>query len=194
MLGCVILAAGNAGRFGGNKLLAEFAGKPLIRRAFESVPVRSDLRVAVVTQYGEIEDLAAEYGFGCVRNDAPEEGISRSIRLGTEALLAGQSPEDPIEGILYLVADQPLLRRQTAELLLERFLACPGRIAVPVSEGRQGNPCVFPKDLFPALQKLQGDRGGKQIIRAHPERVLTVEVPARELSDVDTAQALEALR
>ena len=38
MLGCVIMAAGNAVRFGANKLEAELDGKPLIRRAFEAVP------------------------------------------------------------------------------------------------------------------------------------------------------------
>ena len=41
MLGCVIMAAGNAVRFGANKLEAELNGKPLIRRAFEAVPTAS---------------------------------------------------------------------------------------------------------------------------------------------------------
>ena len=35
-------------------------------------------------------------------NDRPEEGLSRTVRLGTEQLM-------DCDGILYLVSDQPLL-------------------------------------------------------------------------------------
>ena len=48
MLGCVIMAAGNAVRFGANKLEAELDGKPLIRRAFEAVPAGVFDRVVVI--------------------------------------------------------------------------------------------------------------------------------------------------
>ena len=188
--GCVILAAGNGSRFGGNKLLADFRGGPTILRAFAAIPPALAARTVAVTQYDAVDALAREYGFGCVRNPAPELGVSLSIRLGTEAVLdaAGGSG---VTGILYLVADQPLLTRETVLRLLEAFRADPDRIVVPTAGDRQGNPCVFPKDLFPALLALTGDRGGKQIIRQHPERVTNVEVPIQELCDVDTLQELE---
>ena len=44
MLGCVIMAAGNAVRFGANKLEAELDGKPLIRR--HSRPFRPEYSTA----------------------------------------------------------------------------------------------------------------------------------------------------
>ena len=191
MIGCVILAAGNSSRFGANKLLAKFRGGPLIARAFGAIPPELSPQTVAVTQYEAVEALARESGFACVRNDAPELGISRSIRLGTEALLSRRAE---LDGILYLVADQPLLTRETVLRLLEAFRTHPDRIVVPAAEGRQGNPCIFPKDLFPALQALSGDRGGKQIIRAHPDRVLTVEVPGEALDDVDTVEALRDLK
>ena len=50
MLGCVIMAAGNAVRFGANKLEAELDGKPLIRRALEAVPAGVFDRVAERTR------------------------------------------------------------------------------------------------------------------------------------------------
>lgn len=188
MIGCVILAAGNSSRFGANKLLAKFRGGPLIARAFGAIPPKLAPQTVAVTQYEAVEALARESGFACVRNDAPELGISRSIRLGTEALLSRRAE---LDGILYLVADQPLLTRETVLRLLEAFRARPDRIIVPAAEGRQGNPCVFPKDLFPALLSLTGDRGGKQVIRANPERVRHVLVPSRELCDVDTLAELQ---
>ena len=185
-VGCVILAAGSAARFGANKLLAEFRGRSLIRLALEAVP--AGVPAAVVTRYDEIEALAEEYGFFCVRNMHPELGVSHSVRLGTAAL-AGRCA-----GLAFLTADQPLLRRETVERLLETFRANPERIVCLAASGVRGSPCVFPADLFPALQQLEGDRGGSRLIRRFPERVLLVEADARELLDVDTAQELEALR
>ena len=48
-IGCVVLAAGNARRFGSNKLQVQVDGESLIRRALETVP--SGLVTVVVSQY-----------------------------------------------------------------------------------------------------------------------------------------------
>ena len=71
---------------GGNKLEAVVDGKTLLRRALEAVPKQSFCRVAVVTQYDEAAALAEKFGFDVIRNDRPEDGLSRTVRLGTEAL------------------------------------------------------------------------------------------------------------
>ena len=47
-LGCVVMAAGNARRFGENKLAARFRGKSLIQRTLEAVPDEVFDTVAVV--------------------------------------------------------------------------------------------------------------------------------------------------
>ena len=94
-IGCVVLAAGNARRFGSNKLQAQVDGESLIRRALETVP--SGLVTVVVSQYPEILSLAGEYGFEAVWNDQPDLGLSRSVRLGLERLT-------DCGGVLFLVA------------------------------------------------------------------------------------------
>ena len=43
------------------------------------------------------------------------------------------------------------------------------------------------------LLALTEDHGGNTVIRAHPDRLLLVEVPEEELTDVDTPQALSGL-
>ena len=186
-LGAVILAAGNAARFGENKLLTAFRGRPLIEWAFAVLPVERLAAVAVVTQYDAVAALARDRGFSVVRNEAPDLGVSHSVALGTRAL------RDCCDGLLFLVADQPLLRRQTVETILDRFLERPDRIIVPAAGERQGNPCVFPAAFFPALEALAGDRGGKQLIRRHPERVETVPAASDELFDVDTWADLQKM-
>ena len=62
-IGCVVMAAGNARRFGANKLTAEVEGRPLIHRALEAVPREAFCGIVVVTQYPEVAALAESLGF-----------------------------------------------------------------------------------------------------------------------------------
>ena len=185
--GCVVLAAGSASRFGGNKLTATVEGQALIRRALSAVPAEQLSAVAVVTQYPEILDLAREFSFTPVRNDAPEAGVSRSIALGLAAL--GDCP-----GALFLVADQPLLRRESVEALVALWPRQPDGVAALGHGGVRGNPCLFPARLFPELLALRGDRGGSAVIRRHEDVLTLLEVDPRELQDADTPEALERIR
>ena len=148
MLGCVIMAAGNAVRFGANKLEAELDGKPLIRRAFEAVPAGVFDRVAVVTQYPAVAALAREFGFEPVRNDRPGDGLSRTVRLGTQALAQ-------CDGIAFLVADQPLLSASAVRAVVRQWREHPSCIVGAACGTRRGNPNVFPREFFPALCALE---------------------------------------
>lgn len=184
-IGCVVLAAGNARRFGSNKLNATVEGESLIRRALEAVPV--GLAAVVVSQYPDILALAGEYGFAAVRNNRPDLGLSLSVRLGLEQLL-------DCDGTLFLVADQPWLKRNSAEALAALWAQNPGKIAAMAHGGIRGNPCLFPARFYPELLALTGDRGGSAVIRNHEEDLILLETDAWELADVDTPEALQQAR
>lgn len=186
-IGCVVMAAGNARRFGANKLAAALEGKPLILRALEAVPEGLFSRVEVVTQYPEVADMAAKFGFDVLRNDRPDLGLSHTIALGTQALA-------DCGAILYMVADQPLLARETVSRVAAAWQETPERIVAAAHGGKRGNPCIFPHEFFPELLALTGDTGGSAVIKRHPDRLRTVEVPAAELADVDTPAALASLQ
>ena len=62
-LGCLIMAAGNASRFGENKLFAAYRGKTLLELALLAVPPQLFARVMVVSQYEPALGLARQYGF-----------------------------------------------------------------------------------------------------------------------------------
>ncbi len=186
-LGCVIMAAGSGLRFGGNKLAQTIGGKPLYQRALEAVPPGVFGAVVTVTQYDAVAVMAAAMGYRAVENRHPEWGVSHTIRLGLEAL-------GPCGGAMFMTADQPFLTAETVALLAGAFREKPDRIVAAAAGGRRGNPCVFPADLFPALLALEGDVGGSKIIRAHPDRLYLVEVPAIALADADTPEALEQFR
>jgi len=186
-VGCVVMAAGNAERFGENKLAAELDGKTLIERALDAVPTEHLAAVCVATQYDEVERLAKVRGFAVVRNPHPERGLSHTVRLGTEAL------RERCDAILYLVSDQPLLRRASVEKVIEFYVNYPGHIVGASHGGKRGNPCIFPRKYYEELCKLSGDVGGSAVIRRHEDDLLLCEIDQSELTDVDTKEALREL-
>ena len=48
--------------------------------------------------------------------------------------------------------------------------------------------------FFPELLSLEGDVGGSAVIKRHLDDLLLFEAPETELRDVDTKEALEALK
>lgn len=186
-LACIIMASGASSRFGANKLLADLAGKPLFRWALDAVPAGVFFRVIVVTGYAEIARAARARGFTVVENDRPQDGVSRTVRLGVQA-------SEDCTGALFMTADQPLLTGDILTGLARAFEAAPAQIVAASHDGRRGNPCLFPAELFPELAALEGDTGGAAVIRRWPGRLKLVEVPEDALLDCDTPQSLELCR
>ena len=187
-VGCLLMAAGNAERFGENKLLcAAWDGRLLIEHALDAIPRECFARVLVVTQYPEITALAKERGFETLQNGHPERGQSETIRLGTRAL-------SDCDAICFMVADQPLLRRETLAREVDFFSSHRERIVALGHNGVRGNPCLFPARFYGELLSLSGDVGGSAVIKNHLDALLLFEAPEAELRDVDTKAALAAIR
>lgn len=182
-IGCVVMAAGNARRFGENKLIAPIGGRSLILRALEAVPTEQIDSVVVVTQYPEIMRLAGDFHFAALHNPHPDWGISHTIQLGLTGLR-------DCGGVLFLVSDQPLLKRESVAKLVELWKQNPNQIAALSHGGVRGNPCLFPARFFPELMELTEDRGGNAVIRRHEGDVILLDVDETELSDVDTQDAV----
>ena len=186
-IGCLLMAAGSAQRFGENKLSMRLGGSTLIERSLLAVPNALFARLVVVTQYDVVEQLARAHGFEVIRNDRPDLGVSHTIRLGTEAMRA-------CDAILYMVADQPLLTRTTVSHIVEVWRKNTAKIVGAGHDGVRGNPNIFPARFFPELLELQGDRGGNQVIRRHEDDFLVVETPPEERFDCYTPEALRRLQ
>ena len=186
-VGCLLMAAGNAERFGENKLLcAAGDGRLLIEHALDAIPRERFAHVLVVTQYPEITALAKERGFEALQNEHPERGQSETIRLGTRAL-------SDCDAICFMVSDQPLLRRETLAREVDFFSSHREHIVALGHNGVRGNPCLFPARFFPELLALEGDVGGGAVIRKRLDELLLFPADERELRDTDTKDALAAL-
>ena len=182
-IGCVILASGESVRFGSNKLLADFGGKPMLARLFDALP--QNLTTLVVTRSEKVRDLAQAHGVPCLLHQLPE--VRDTIRLGLQELRH-------TEGCLFCVGDQPLLTAATICHVLEEYAAHPQSIVRAAYQGRQGNPVLFPPALYGELMTLDEGEAGVTVIRRHADKVRTVEAGfAEELVDADTPETLQAL-
>ena len=187
-LGVVLLAAGRSSRFGENKLLAAFDGRPMVCRAMDAAKAVHACRTTVVTGNRDIARLAQEYGYSVLENHEPELGQSHSICLGVDAM-------QDMDALLLMVCDQPGLSGASLAHLLEAFSQSDKGIACLCDQSHMGNPAVFAQEYYPALLALCGDRGAKGILRAHEDDLLVVPaLDENELSDADTPEALEAMR
>ena len=99
-VGCVIMASGLGKRFGGNKLMADFRGQPMIGRILEATEGLY-LRRVVVTRHEDVEAFCRERGVAAVTHDLP--GRNDTVRLGLNAV-------GEVDGCLFCPGDQPLLR------------------------------------------------------------------------------------
>jgi len=189
----IILAAGRSTRMGGpNKLLAELGGKSLVRLVTEQALASKAHDVIVVTghQAELVEKALAGLDVKFVRNPDFAEGLASSVKAGIAAV-----PDDA-DGAVICLGDMPMISAQLIDHLIEAFAPDRGNlIAVPVSDGRRGNPVLWSRRFFNELMALDGDIGARHLIARHGEAVAEVAVEGfGAFLDIDTPQALEAAR
>ena len=191
-IGAVVLAAGQGTRMGsGGKLLLEVAGQPLLRAAVDAALASAARPVIVVTGYRAAEVRAALAGLDVSFADNPRfaEGLSGSLAEGIRALPPG------LAGVAVLLADMPKVRACHIDALIAAFAAAPaGSIIVPTAGDRRGNPVLWPAPLFAELAALEGDIGGRELLRRYPDRVRAVPMADDAvLMDADEPRDLAAL-
>ena len=205
-LGCVIMASGLGKRFGGNKLMAELKGKPLIQYALDATEGIFERRV-VVTRHKEVEELCRRQGVPVVFHSLPYR--SDTVRLGLESLGAGTDAgkrgteaeikiappaENGLEGCMFCPGDQPMLGRETVASLALCAASGKNTIWRAAWNGQEGSPVLFPARVFPELLALPEGKGGGFAAGKHRELVRTVSARSQwELKDVDCLEDLELL-
>ena len=188
-LGIVILAAGEARRFGSCKQLALFQGKPLLQHVIEEAMSLEHERLIVVTGKYHVEiDAARDSGVidqvELVNNPNWSVGMSSSIALATSILL------DNCDQLLLLLADQILITRNELTDLLKNApddgMCCAG------FNGTVGPPVVFSATHFSALKRLDHREGAKHMLQDPTNHVVVYPMKSAAW-DIDTTQDLEQL-
>lgn len=184
-LAIVVMASGYGSRFGSNKLLAEFKGRPLIHTIMDQIPKNYRNNTIVVTRYNEVKETLKDYSVKVVLHDYPRQ--RDTIRIGIEQAHS-------MEGCMFLTCDQPLRLKESMETLIHTFGRKPNNIIRLGYQGIEGNPVIFPKKYYGELMSLKDGEKGQTIIKLHREDVIIVEAKyGYELEDVDTVEDMERL-
>jgi molybdopterin-guanine dinucleotide biosynthesis protein A len=185
-----LIAGGRSSRFGSNKLLHPFRGKPVIQWVIEAAREVSD-SLFLVSRL-ETTDLSVRFPFLGVIPDI--EGYEGPLAGVAAALSYATRPR-----VLVLAADLPLLRGAMLRALLEAAPTAPA--AAPMIEGILQPLCaVYDQALAGlAVRRLaQGQRAvhaffeAAQGIRLAPEQLGPLGVVSLALRGVNTRQELAA--
>ncbi len=168
-IGAVLLAGGESKRFGDrNKLLAEFAGRPMVRHVARILTQSLADPVVAVTGHDRALVAAALSGLPLqvVHNADYSHGMSSTLRAGVAALTTGHTP--PVDGALICLADMPWVRQEHLDGLIGAFDPAAGRpICVPVYDRRRGNPVLWSADYFGQIDEISGDVGARELLARH---------------------------
>jgi molybdenum cofactor cytidylyltransferase len=184
----IILAAGRGSRMSEqNKMLAEVAGMPVVRRTVEMALRTRAKEVVVVTGYEQeaVLEVLRDCSVKIAHNPGFAEGLSTSLRSGLSAVSA------EIASAAILLGDMPLVEPELIDRLAIALRNTGKSIALPAYEGKRGNPVMWSRNFFGELQGIRGDAGARHLISGYEEFVVQVPAFSRAIfMDIDTEDDL----
>lgn len=180
----ILLAAGQASRFGSAKQLALIDGQTLLNRTIEQYAQSSidSLLVVLGAQYQRIADSISS-DVHIVHCQQWQLGMSESIESGLNCI-----NQDSTHAIIGL-ADQINLKCAHIDQLIKLSKANPKNIIAAKYNDILGSPAIFPQRYFSDLQKLCGDKGARALLQQNSGSVVSYNCP--ELAcDIDSRQDL----
>ena len=189
MIAAIVLSAGKSERMGSPKALLEFRGQTFLATILAAIASARMSSVVVVAGHHYDRIVRAFPNARVAFNPNYEQGMSTSVQVGIRALLEGP---DRVDGAAIFLVDHPIIDRQTIDALTARLL--PGRIVVPLCEGRRGHPVLFAADLFAEILELAPDQGLNTVVKRNRDRVVEVIVEnPGVLRDIDTPEQFARL-
>lgn len=187
----VLLAAGRGTRFGGDKLLQDLDGSPLIQRPLDLLAraITEGLLAGgvVVTAPGDspVAALARAVSLHPVANPDAPEGIASSVRTAVAALGSTDAA-----AALFLLGDEPFVPLAVIEAVLDSWR----RSGAPMIRAQSGNaprhPVLVARALWDRAAELRGDAGFRALSGIAPVTV-PGDLPHH---DVDTRDDLAVAR
>ena len=181
---CVVLAAGIGRRLHARKVMSEVGGRTLLARALEACGERP---VIVVASPQIVAEVPPAPNRTVVVNDAPERGMTHSLRLADAAA-------PPEAALAILLADMPFVD----SAWVDRVIGAWDPAIDVVSPERDGTP-AHPAILGPGARRLLAalpDGDSLRTLRANPDLRRRV-IPAGDpdaLIDVDSDETLARAR
>lgn len=185
----ILLAAGRSRRFGADKLLRPVHGRlSMVEIAASKLLAVCDSALAVVgpQSNGELSERLRVAGLDPIVAPDAELGMGASL-----AAAVGARPN--AGGWLVALGDMPAIHSESMRAVAAA-LRGGASIAAPVHGGRRGHPVGFAGEWFGPLSRLTGDRGGRDVIDANPDRLTSIAVDdPGVLVDIDSEGDLASL-
>jgi len=186
----IVLAAGLSSRMGTAKALVRIGGKTMLERVLGTL--RESLVSEIVVVLGHSAGtIQRSIDFGNARpviNDSYREGMAGSLNIGLSNV------SDHADAALIVLADQPFLKPETINCLIDEYRSKRPEIVIPVYRGFRGNPVLLSRSVFPELASLTGDIGCRAIFGNHTRGILKVPVDdAGTLVDLDTKEDIHRI-
>jgi len=191
-IAALVLAAGQSRRMGDkNKLTLPIKGKAMVCYPVDAASEAGIASILVVTghQEGEVREAINNPSVSFVSNASYAEGLSTSLIAGIRHLL------DEVTHALVLLGDMPeITSAMVLQLLDVARKSDPSTIVMATHGGKRGNPVLWPRVYFEALENIAGDTGARHIIGQNIEHVVEVELGSAASLDIDTPEAFEAFQ
>ena len=187
----VILAAGSSSRLGKPKQLLKYKSKSLVQYIVD-VAILSNIGPVIVVTGANAALIIKEISdkkIYIVKNEEWKEGMASSLRCGLSKV---QIIDDTIDGIIFMVCDQPYVSVSLIAGLLKKQHDSGLPIVASSYENILGTPVLFHKKFFEELHQLQGDTGARKLVKKYSELTATIPFPKGGI-DIDTEEDFQRL-
>jgi molybdenum cofactor cytidylyltransferase len=180
-------------RLGQNKLLLPWGETTVLGRVLSNTLAASRLESIILVLGHQAEEICCRLKLkesprlSIAVNKDYEKGQSTSLRTGLALV-----PND--QSAIFILGDQPLITAEIIDDLILAWRESSAAIVAPVDEpGRRGNPVLFSPTLFPELESLRGDQGGKQVMEKYGNKSFFLPVPNGIFDDIDSVDDYEKM-
>ena len=180
----VIIAAGASRRMGTIKQLLPWKNTTLLGNAIQQAQKSKASEVVVVlgANRDQIKAKINSFNAKILHNKQWELGMGTSISCAIHYL---NSENKECLGVLFILADQPLITTEHYTALISAFNKSKGKIIATAWDNKLGVPALFDSSFFKDLSKLDKDFGAKQIISENAHLVHAIK-SIEKLTDIDT--------
>ena len=185
-VGVLILAAGNSSRMGSIKQLLPWKNTTLMAHVVHQAEVSNVNEVLVVlgANFDLINRKMSFRKADFVENKNWRLGLGTSISCGVRYAL---SKWGSLDGLLVMLADQPLIDTSFLNLMIDKFKTSEKGIIATKYKSRVGVPAIFSFRYFQELAELSDDFGAKNIIAKYKDDIFEIE-GQRKTEDIDTLE------
>lgn len=188
----LLLSAGKSSRFGSPKQLLKWKQSNLLQHAIKTAidSNATDVFLVLGANYNQIMELTHTDSVEVIRNHSWDKGLGNSIAFGVNQIL---EKEIKVDGILLMLADQPLIDSEFLNAMIDTFEVGTNQIiASTYLNGKKGVPALFDSGYIKELSNLKGDKGAKILLDKYANKITSVD-GGKILLDIDTIDDYEKL-